>query len=137
MRAECFIDTNVVLYAMSTDAAEAGKRKRARELLRGDDWGLSVQVLQELYVNLIRPRNPLMTHADAVLLLRQLMLRPLIVSDSGLMLDALDLRARFRLSYWDAAIVAAALRLGCSVLWTEDLNHGQEIGTLRIANPFR
>jgi predicted nucleic acid-binding protein len=137
MPAESFVDTNILLYAASTDPGEADKRKRAREILAGADWGLSVQVLQELYINLIRPSRRAMSHDDAVALIRQLMRRPVVSTDSGLVLDALGLKQRFQLAYWDAAIIAAAKALGASVLYSEDLNHGQDYGGVRVENPFR
>jgi predicted nucleic acid-binding protein len=136
MAAESFVDTNILLYAASTDPGEADKRTKAREILAGADWGLSVQVLQELYVNLIRPSRRAMSHEHAVALIRQLMRRPLVATDSGLLLDALGLKQRFQLSYWDAAIIAAAKALGASVLYSEDLNHGQDYGGVRVENPF-
>ena len=105
------IDTNVLLYAISTDPAEVEKKQAARELLSGGDWGLSVQVLQEFYVNATRAPRPAMTHADAEAAIRQLILRPVVENDVALMLEALRTQARYRLSYWDAAVVAAAKRL--------------------------
>ena len=69
-------------------------------------------------------------------LIRQLMRRPLVATDSGLLLDALGLKQRFQLSYWDAAIIAAAKALGASVLYSEDLNHGQDYGGVTVENPF-
>ena len=136
MPAESFVDTNILLYAASTDPGEADKRARAREILASVDWGLSVQVLQELYVNLIRPSRRAMSHEDAVALIRQLMRRPLVTTDSGVVLNALGLKQRYQLSYWDAAIIAAAKVLGASVLYSEDLNHGQDYGGVRVENPF-
>ncbi|MEI6820177.1 MAG: hypothetical protein WCL19_11330 [Verrucomicrobiota bacterium] len=53
------------------------------------------------------------------------------------MLRALDLRSRFKTSYWDASILAAALGLGCETLYTEDLSHGQSYEGIRVLNPFR
>jgi predicted nucleic acid-binding protein len=136
MPAESFVDTNILLYAASTDSGEAGKRNRAREILAGVGWGLSVQVLQELYVNLIRPSRCAMSHDDAVALIRQLMRRPVVATDSGLVLDALGLKQRYQVSYWDAAIIAAAKALGAAVLYSEDLNHDQNYGGVRVENPF-
>jgi len=130
------IDTNVLLYAISTDPAEVEKKQAARELLSGGDWGLSVQVLQEFYVNATRAPRPAMTHADAEAAIRQLILRPVVENDVALMLEALRTQARYRLSYWDAAVVAAAKRLGASVLYSEDLNDGQDYGGVKVINPF-
>lgn len=137
MPADAFIDTNVLLYAASTDPMEADKREQARAILAGADWGLSVQVLQELYVNLIRPSGCAMSHDDAVELVRVLLRRPVVATDQRLVLDALGLKQRFQVAYWDAAIIAAARSLGASVLYSEDLNHGQDYNGVRVENPFR
>ena len=136
MSVEAFVDTNVLLYAASTSPDEIDKRGRARTLLAGTEWGLSVQVLQELYVNLIRPRREAMTHENAVALIRILLRRPLVASDRDLLLKALMLKQRYQLSYWDAAIIAAARYLNAPVLYTEDLNHGQDYDGVRVVNPF-
>jgi predicted nucleic acid-binding protein len=72
-----------------------------------------------------------------VALIRELMRRPLVATDSGLVLDALGLKRPFQLSYRDAAIIAAAKVLGASVLYSEDLNNGQDYGRVRVENPFR
>jgi len=136
MSAEVFIDTNILLYAASTSPEESAKRERARALLVRPDWGLSVQVLQEFYVNLVRPHRQAMAHDDAVRLIGQLLRRPLAVTDPDLLLQALALKQRFQLSYWDSAIVAAAQRLGARVLCTEDLSHGQDYDGVRVVNPF-
>jgi predicted nucleic acid-binding protein len=53
------------------------------------------------------------------------------------MLDALEIKASYGLSYWDAAIVAAARALGCRQLLSEDMRHGREIEGVQINNPFR
>ena len=137
MPAEAFIDTSILLYAASTSEDEAAKRAKARQVLAQPDWGLSVQVLQELYVNLIRPPRCAMSHADAVDLIRQLVRRPVVATDPGLVLEALRLKQRFQLSYWDAAIIAAARVVGASILYSEDLNHGQDYEGVTVKNPFR
>jgi len=136
MSVEAFVDTNVLLYAASTSPDELAKRERARALLAGLSWGLSVQVLQELYVNLVRPGREVMSHDDAVVLVRQLLRRPLAVSDWELLLQALALKQRFQRSYGDSAIVAAARGLGARILYTEDLSHGQDYDGVRVENPF-
>lgn len=137
MPAKAFIDTNILLYAASTSVDEAVKRAKARQVLAQPEWGLSVQVLQELYVNLIRPPRCAMFHADAVDLIRQLVRRPVVSTDPGLVLEALRLKQRFQLSYWDAAIIAGARALGASILYSEDLNHGQDYEGVTVENPFR
>lgn len=136
MRVDAFVDTNILLYAISTAPEEAAKKQRAREILAQPDWGLSIQVLQEFFVNATRPPQPAMRHEDAEAAIRQLLLRPAVDTHAALLLDALRLKARYQLSYWDAAIVAAAMQIGAATLYSEDLQDGQEFEGVKIVNPF-
>jgi predicted nucleic acid-binding protein len=130
------LDTNILLYAISTNPGEAEKRCIARELLASDDWGLSVQVLQEFFVNATRQPNPSMRHEDAVEAVQQFLLRPIVPSDVALLQKAFDVKYRYGISYWDAAVVAAAILCGAKVLFSEDLSHGQVYGGVMVSNPF-
>jgi predicted nucleic acid-binding protein len=133
-----FLDTNVLLYSISPDPAEAAKRDQATALLEQDEGALSVQVLQEFYVQATRPTRPgRLSHQLAVELIDAW--RRFGVDDMTLPLvdSALWIKAAHRLSYWDCAIVAAARALGCRRLYSEDMSHGLEIEGVRIVNPFR
>jgi len=132
-----FLDTNVLLYAISTAQDEEPKKQRARELLSTDDWGLSIQVLQEFYVNATREPRPVFSHQDAMLAVEHFLRRPVVAVDASLMREGLRLKKRFMISYWDAAIVAAAKILGAQTLYSEDLNHGQNYEGVTVLNPFR
>jgi predicted nucleic acid-binding protein len=133
-----FVDTNVLVYANDTSAGI--KRERAQDLV-SRLWVqragcVSIQVLQELYVNLTRkvPR-PL----DGVTVSR-------IVSDLSRwqvhspeppdLLVAIEIHQRNRISFWDAMIVRSAVRLGCARIWSEDLNSGQAYEGIVVQNPF-
>jgi len=132
-----FVDTNVLLYAVSSRADEASKAERARALLNEPDLGLSVQVLQEFYVQATRSgARSAIGHEAAVEFIRTLERFPLQEQTSALMHAAFSTRMRYGLSYWDAAIVEAARMLGCQQILTEDLQHGQDLGGIRIVNPF-
>jgi predicted nucleic acid-binding protein len=133
-----FVDTSVLLYAISRDPAEQDKAKRARDILAERDLALSVQVLQEFYVQATRASRPdPISHRQAVLLIESF--RRFQVQDltSGIVLAALDARQRFQLSYWDAAIIEAARALGCTAVLSEDLGDGQDYGGVLVTNPFR
>jgi predicted nucleic acid-binding protein len=133
-----FADTNVLLYAVSRDPAEQDKAKTANDILAERDLALSVQVLQEFYAQATRAGRPdAIGHQQAVLLIESF--RRFAVQDitSAIMTAALDARERFRLSYWDAAIIEAARALGCTHVLSEDLSDGQDYGGVRVANPFR
>jgi predicted nucleic acid-binding protein len=133
-----FLDTNVLLYSISRDRHEAEKRDVAVRLLDAGDNALSVQVLQEFYVQATRTTRPdALPHEITTGLIRTWLRFPVQDMTVAVMGHALDIKARFGLSYWDAAIVAAARALGCRELLTEDLAHGREIEGLLIANPFR
>jgi predicted nucleic acid-binding protein len=133
-----FADTNVLLYAISGDPVEQDKARRADEILAGRDIGLSVQVLQEFYVQATRKSRPdAITREQAVGLIESF--RRFEVQDvtSAVMMAALATRARFGISYWDAAIIEACRALGGDVVLSEDLQDGQDYGGVRVENPFR
>lgn len=133
-----FIDTNVLLYSISTDPAETRKRERAVALLEAGDLALSVQVLQEFYVQATRStRSDALDHEIAAGLIRTWLRFEVQDTTSSILLGALQIKAAHRLSYWDAAIVAAARALGCRELLSEDMAHGREIEGVRIIDPFR
>lgn len=77
-----------------------------------------------------------MTHADAVAAIHQLLRRPTVATDATLVLEDLRLKERYQPTYWDAAIVAAARVLGARVLYSADLNHGQDYDGVRVVDPF-
>ena len=133
-----FVDTNVLLYSISTDPAESHKRDVAVALLEADDLALSVQVLQEFYVQATRPtRDDALSHDIAAALIRTWLRFRVQDLTPAVMLGALEIKVAHRLSYWDAAIVAAARALGCDEVLSEDLSHGQQIDSVLIRNPFR
>lgn len=133
-----FVDTNVLLYAASTDPSEARKAKAARGLLEATDLALSVQVLQELYVQATRPsRADRLTHEQAAKLVEALLRFPVQETTPTILLAAMATSHRHRLSYWDAAILESARALGCDLVLSEDLAHGRSYDGLRVENPFR
>ncbi len=132
-----FVDTNVLIYAIS-DETEPVKAARANEILLAPDLALSVQVLQEFYAQATRKsRSDRITHEQATSLIDTFRGFPIQDVTIGLMLAALDTKARFEISYWDGAIIEAARALDCGVVLTEDLNDGQDYAGVRVENPFR
>jgi predicted nucleic acid-binding protein len=133
-----FVDTSVLLYAYDTGAGQ--RHERARELVgrlgRERTGALSVQVLQEFYVNLVRKVAIPIAPGDALVRLRALSRWHAHSPRPRDVIAAVELSERHRLTFWDAMIVNSAARLGCAVLWTEDLNAGQEISGVRVSNPF-
>ena len=134
---ECFLDTNILVYAAGGRGREETKRKRALDLIEKEEFGLSVQVLQEFYVTVVRKVEIPLSPEEDVEWVEQLEGFPCLPIDSGLVKIAIETSLRHGLSYWDGAIIAAAEALGAKTLYSEDLNHGQQYGTVRVCNPFR
>ncbi|ADM10795.1 hypothetical memebrane protein [Parvularcula bermudensis HTCC2503] len=129
-----FIDTNVLLYLLSADTRKAD---RAEEILRSDrlDRRVSTQVIAEFAVNLHRKAGldwpTIRVHIET--------LRLVCAVETVLSRDqdtAMELAERYRFSWWDAQILAVAQRCGAKTLYSEDLQHGQDVRGLRIENPF-
>ena len=130
-------DTNVLICAMSNREADAGKRARAEATLLEPDLALSVQVLQEFYNQATRPQGPAgLTHEQAMEFLRPLRTLPIQEITVELFDMATEIKARFVISYWDAAILAAAKMLGCEAVHSEDLSQEQDYNGVRVLNPF-
>jgi predicted nucleic acid-binding protein len=133
-----FVDTNILLYAISRDPAEQDKAKSATEILSGRDLALSAQVLQEFYVQATRASRPdPITHRQAVRLIESFHRFPVQDITSSIVMAALDARERFQLSYWDSAIIEASRAMGCTEVLSEDMGDGQDYAGVRVTNPFR
>jgi predicted nucleic acid-binding protein len=133
-----FVDTNILLYSVSTDPAEAGKAAAAAELLGAEDLCLSVQVLQEFYVQATRAtRSEPLRHDDAVAFIDTWHRFPVQEVSIALLRAAFAATKRWGVSYWDAAIIEAARVLACDQLLTEDLNAGQVFDGVTVVNPFQ
>lgn len=136
MRANAFLDTNILLYFLSKAPAEARKSLIARDILMRDDCGLSFQVLSECYVNATSRGSFQLPHAQVVAFLDTLDRFPILPSSSDHFRRAAELAHRRQLKFWDAAMVASAQMMSCSTLYSEDFQHGQRFGSVRIVNPF-
>lgn len=135
---DAFVDTNVLLYAISMDPAEADKSSKAVQLLISENWAWSAQVAAEFVSSSTsaRRQRPLtLDEADAWL--DSWLKFPIVPIDHLIVRAAIEVARRWRTSYYDAQIIAAAKRLGCKTLYTEDLNDGQDYGGVRVINPFR
>jgi predicted nucleic acid-binding protein len=136
MSVEAVIDTNILLYAVSRLEEDRTKRECAEELLK-IPFGISGQILQEFYVNVTRKiRTPLQPDA-AREWIEQLAMLPCVPVDSALVRSGIAISQRYKIQYWDGAIIAAAEAFGAETVYSEDLNHGQLYGSVRVVNPFR
>lgn len=133
-----FLDTNILLYSISRDPSESRKRDRAIALLDNDSSALSIQVLQEFYVQATRPaRNGVIPHELAVGLIESWTRFRVQDMNLEVLRSAMRIRRTHGFSFWDSAIIAAALTLGCDRIYTEDLTDGQVVHGLTVINPFR
>ena len=133
-----FVDTNIIIYAY--DISEPVKREQARSLII-DLWEsglgcLSIQVLQELYVN-ISAKIPKPLPADiASRIITDLGQWRLHIPDLSSILEAIEIQQRNQISFWDAMIICSAKTLDCKIIWTEDLNTNQFYENIKAVNPF-
>ena len=133
-----FFDTNVLVYLFDADSPH--KRKQARVLFQkhaeAGDILLSTQVLQEFYVAVTRKLARPLDAAPASEAVASFAALPLVQIDSELILSAVHRSRNSRLSLWDALIVQAAIEGHATTLYSEDLQHGQVLDSLRVVNPF-
>jgi len=139
MSALVFVDTNVFVYRH--DRSDPAKQARAEEwiahLARTRSGRLSYQVLQELYVTLTGKARIGFDPAEAREIVRDLTVWQPAVIRLRILERAWHVQDGHSVSWWDAVIVAAAQSMGCSILLTEDLQHGHVFGEVRVVNPFR
>jgi len=136
MNVSVFLDTNVLVYAAVGSGRDERKRKRALDLIDSAEFGTSAQVLQEFFVTVVKKASQPLTPAQALEWIEQLTVFPCCAIDHQLVRIAVARSARYRISYWDAAIVSAAEALGACTIYSEDLNDGQQYGRVRVVNPF-
>jgi len=137
MSVDSFLDTNVLVYAAAGRGAEEKKRCRALELISGENFGLSAQVLQEFYVTVTRKIQVPMTPAAATEWIEHFEAFPCLAIDTAIVKLGIEASERWQLSYWDGAILAAAEALGAKVVYSEDLGDGRLYGSVRVVDPFR
>jgi len=134
-----FVDTNVLVYAEDRDAK--ARHEVARELIvklwDNRSGVLSVQVLQEFYVNVTRKLKKPLSLAKAKEIVNEYLTWTVVVNTGQLLTDAIELQQKAQLSFWDAMVVGAALEAECTELYSEDLNDGQRFGSVVIVNPFK
>ena len=131
-----FFDTNVLLYMF--DKRDVGKRRQAanafRQHFQAGTLVISTQVIQEFYFAVTRKLSLLPGRAKQ--LIGDLCDLRVVTIGTANILRAADMSQRFKLSFWDGLILAAAEEADASVLFTEDLNHGQTYAGIRVVNPF-
>ena len=134
MPAVC-LDTNILLYAAIGKKDEPRKWRIAQDLLDLADIVLPAQTLAEFYANATGPKYNL-DLSVANFWMDRLALFPSVAVDAGLVLEGMALSQRYRIHYFDGAILAACHRCTAGILFSEDLNHEQNYGGVRVVNPF-
>ena len=133
-----FVDTNLWVYRL--DKREAAKSRQVaqwlRELARNHEIVVSTQVLIELRAVLTRKFKPALAARDVRIALEALAQFEVVAADANLVLDANELAQVEQLQWFDALIVEAAIRSGCTRLYSEDLGHGRSFAGLTVCNPF-
>ena len=134
-----FLDSNIFIYLF--DETDERKRSKAQQIvesgLQTNSVSISSQVVQETLNVVTRKLATPMTVEGAKSFMQDVLLPLWRISPSlALYNRALDVQARYRYSFYDSLIVAAALDAGCDRLYTEDLQGGQRIESLKIENPF-
>jgi predicted nucleic acid-binding protein len=134
-----FLDTNVFVYAW--DAADEARQRRARAWIAAlwaeGNGRVSFQVLTEFYVTVTQKLDPAVDRATARGYVQTLLQWKPVGTDATLLERAWRAQDQFRLSWWDALILAAAQEAGCTALVTEDLQDGRSYGGVTVVNPFR
>ena len=133
-----FLDTNVLLYAAAhqADPADEPKHDIALQIVRDGDFVISAQVLQEFYANAVKLKPKPLTAEAAQAWVEALAEMDCVAIDERLVKEGIALSRRFKTSYWDGAIIAAAHAAGVEAVYTEDLNDGQTYGEVTVINPF-
>jgi len=133
---KAFFDTNILVYAY--DVSAGAKREKALKLLemawnKPEKAAISAQVLQEFYVTLVK--RGLDTY-EALRIVEDYAQWEVVTNDALLTLQAIKNSLRFRISFWDGLIIAAADKAGADIVYSEDLNHSQKYSGLAVINPF-
>jgi predicted nucleic acid-binding protein len=136
MPIDCFLATNVLVYAAVGRRDEPRKAAIAHRIVATELFGVSAQTLAEFYVVVSGKIASPISLAEIDAWIERLARFPFTVVDAHIVRAGIFLARKFRIRYYDAALLAAAERLGAPVFYSEDLNHGQTYGSVKVINPF-
>ena len=135
---KCFVDTNILIHAH--DRSAGLKHERARQLVErlwtSGQGVLSTQVLQELCINLRRKIARPLAVEEIRQLIQDYLSWEIVVNAPASVLQALEIEARYKMSFWDSLILQAAESSGAAILYSEDFATGQKYGAVQVVNPF-
>lgn len=133
MNHKCFVDSNILIYAVSN---ELPKAEMTRQVLSNNKIIISTQTLNE-FCNVVLRKNILTIEQTSFAVSVFLNDFEIMDTTSDLVINALNIKAKYRYSYWDSVMIACALKSGANTLYSEDMAHGQIIDSqLTIINPF-
>jgi predicted nucleic acid-binding protein len=134
-----FVDTNILVYAHDVSAGikHATAKNLIQDLWENKTGCLSIQVMQEFYVNVTQKVPNPMDYVNAIGIIRDLKYWKVHEPKIEDVLNAVDIQQRYQISFWDAMILQSALQLECSLLWSEDLNPDQVYESVKLINPFQ
>ncbi len=134
---QVFVDTNILVYALDKQAGRKHQIAGEKILQLWDSTicpAISIQVLQELYVNLVKKG---VSDASARKVVEDYLEWNVVVNDEDLLLDGMRIKERYKMSFWDSLIIAAAQSAGAAIIWSEDLQDGQMYDGVIVCNPLR
>ncbi len=132
-----FLDTNVLIYAAAGKLDDPRKHEIASRLIVDGKFAISSQVLGEFYGTVRYPQDEMLSVIDAQSWIQKLIPFSRMDTSPTLISSAASIRERFKIQFWDAALIAAAERLGLGILFSEDMSHGQKYGSVTVINPFK
>lgn len=139
MNAKAFLDSNILVYAFDSSCPE--KQRCAQRCIQNgllqEDLALSPQVLSEFFVVVTRKIAKPLSAAGALEIIETLQTLVTVDIDYGLVVRAIEAQVKFKISYWDGLIIAAAERAQCKRILSEDLSAGQTYWGIRVENPFQ
>jgi predicted nucleic acid-binding protein len=137
MAPQHFLDTNILIYAAAGRKDEPQKHAVASHIVSSGQFLISGQVLGEFYHNVRYLQHEMLPILEAQEWMRRLEKFCAVNVDAALVNAAMFIRERFKIQFWDAALIAASQRLTLSILYSEDLSHGQKYGSVTVINPFK
>lgn len=131
-----FFDTNIFLYALSTDKDESAKQKIALDLILNGDYAFSTVVLGEFYTVVTRKANYKISHDIAMEWINGFLNCPCVSVDKNMAIKAMSVKNHHNLQYFDSTHIVAAQKLGVNTIYSEDYKHNEIYDGVRVINPF-
>lgn len=136
--AKIFVDTNILVYAHDCDAGKKHEvaKRILKKLWESQNAVISLQVLQEFFVTLTKKLKPNVPPHQARELIEVYSTWEVFLLQPANLLETIDIQMKHQLSFWDSLMICTAQLAECSFILSEDLQHNQKIGKVRLHNPF-